>query len=389
VTALSAAQDNKAPEPKGKPDTTAANLINIDRMADDARRGLAFLVSAGNTSVLCIAGEVLRPAQFDTLKLTAQKNTRIHIGTLISARRAEQITVAHKGRAAVFLPINDQWRATDISAIGDPTMDLARPMMGPYKSDDRSDTAAEQGALKLIKIAQLLPYALCLSGPSDLLAKIAADMDALSATGENILRYDDLKAQELTEVARARLPMRGADNACIHAFRPATGGGEHLAIVIGNPDVNAPVLLRIHSACFTGDILGSLKCDCGVQLQQALETINSAGGGILLYMAQEGRGIGLESKLKAYALQDQGFDTVDANLKLGFDVDERFFQPAAVILGQLGVKSVRLMTNNPKKIAAMEDAGIAVIERVPHHFPTNTHNEDYLKTKKTRTGHLL
>jgi GTP cyclohydrolase II len=147
--------------------------------------------------------------------------------------------------------------------------------------------------------------------------------------------------------------------------------------------------VRLHSECFTGDLLGSLRCDCGDQLRGAIAEIARAGSGVLLYLAQEGRGIGLVNKLRAYQLQDDGFDTVDANEQLGFDADERVYLPAAEMLRQLGFERVRLLTNNPEKVAAMTRCGIGVVERVPHVFPANGHNERYLRTKATRSGHWL
>jgi GTP cyclohydrolase II len=167
---------------------------------------------------------------------------------------------------------------------------------------------------------------------------------------------------------------------------------EHLAILIGDPaggTADRPLLTRLHSECFTGDLLGSLRCDCGEQLRGAVREIAAAGGGVLLYLAQEGRGIGLVNKLRAYRLQDQGFDTIEANERLGFDADERVFLPAAEMLKHLGFTHVKLMTNNPEKVAGLEPCGITVTERVAHAFPSNSHNEFYLATKKKRSGHYL
>jgi GTP cyclohydrolase II len=189
--------------------------------------------------------------------------------------------------------------------------------------------------------------------------------------------------------ARAPVPLEGAEDAVVHAFRPADGGKEHLAIVIGDPVKDSPVLTRLHSECLTGDLLGSLRCDCGDQLRGAIQAIAAAGGGILLYLAQEGRGIGLVNKLRAYRLQDEGFDTIDANERLGFDADERVYRPAATILRALGFGKVRLLTNNPAKVEGLSACGIDVVERVPHRFPANGHNETYLRTKAARAGHLL
>jgi GTP cyclohydrolase II len=173
------------------------------------------------------------------------------------------------------------------------------------------------------------------------------------------------------------------------AFRPADGGAEHLALIIGKPDLSQPVLTRLHSACFTGDLLGSLRCDCGEQLQGAIARLAEAGGGVLLYLAQEGRGIGLVNKLRAYQLQDDGLDTLDANRRLGFEDDERLYLPAVQMLAELGISSVRLLTNNPTKVEALARHGVTVSERVPHVFPANPHNRRYLATKAKRSGHLF
>ena len=185
------------------------------------------------------------------------------------------------------------------------------------------------------------------------------------------------------------MPLEGAENTRIIAFRPSDGGIEHLAIIIGEPAAEEPVLTRLHSECFTGDLLGSLRCDCGDQLRGAIQAISKAGAGILLYLAQEGRGIGLVNKLRAYQLQDRGADTFEANEQLGFDADERVYLPAAEMLRHLGFRQVRLLTNNPEKVAALTRCGIVVEERVPHAFPSNAHNDFYLATKAARFGHLF
>ena len=186
----------------------------------------------------------------------------------------------------------------------------------------------------------------------------------------------------------ARLPMDVSEAGRLHIFRPEDGGEEHYAIEIGKPDRSKPVLTRLHSACFTGDLMGSLKCDCGPQLRAALKYMGEEGHGILLYMNQEGRGIGLANKMRAYALQDQGFDTVEANHRLGFEDDERDFRLGADILRLMGVSAVRLLTNNPRKVDMMNKSGIEVTARVPLHVGENPHNRDYLATKVAKSGHL-
>ncbi len=174
----------------------------------------------------------------------------------------------------------------------------------------------------------------------------------------------------------------------IVAFRADDDGQEHVALVVGAFG-GKPPLVRLHSECLTGDVFGSLKCDCGPQLKEALKIIGAEGGGNLLYMRQEGRGIGLANKVRAYALQDRGIDTVDANQRLGFGDDERDYAHAAAMLRGLGVSDVRLLTNNRLKVAGLKAEGIRVLKRVSHQMPANPHNADYLTTKRKKSGHLL
>src|SRR5690606_7002547 len=191
------------------------------------------------------------------------------------------------------------------------------------------------------------------------LAAWARRHDLLTVDAAAITAYQDVAARSLRQVGAARVPLEGAENARIVAFRPDDGGVEHLAIVVGAPVPDQPVLTRLHSECFTGDLLGSLRCDCGDQLRGAIAEIGRQGSGVLLYLAQEGRGIGLVNKLRAYELQDRGADTVEANRQLGFDPDERLYRPAAEMLRRLGFTRVRLMTNNPEKVAGLARCGIA------------------------------
>jgi GTP cyclohydrolase II len=246
-------------------------------------------------------------------------------------------------------------------------------------------------ALKLAKLAGLLPAALAarLEPVPDDPLRWAAERGLPLIAAQEILVHDDRASTTLRPVSRARIPLGAAADAQLVAFRPSTGSTEHLAIIIGEPQRDQPVLVRVHSECFTGDLLGSLRCDCGDQLRGAIAMMAAAGQGVLLYLAQEGRGIGLVNKLRAYALQDQGLDTIDANGALGFDPDERFYRPAAEMLRQLGFTQIRLMTNNPDKLAALALYGVAVVERVPLAFPSNAHNAAYLRTKAVRSGHLL
>jgi 3,4-dihydroxy 2-butanone 4-phosphate synthase/GTP cyclohydrolase II len=175
----------------------------------------------------------------------------------------------------------------------------------------------------------------------------------------------------------------------LHAYRVKTTGQEHLALVKGEISSDIPILCRVHSSCLTGDVLGSLRCDCGEQLHAAMQAIEKEGRGVLLYLNQEGRGIGLLNKLKAYKLQEEGLDTVEANLQLGFAPDERDYGIGAQILRDLGVRKIRLLTNNPKKRVGLEGYDLEIVENVPIVIPANPHNACYLATKKTKLGHIL
>jgi len=300
---------------------------------------------------------------------------------LLSAGRAATLKLANQIEAAVpdapVMVERTPWldfRAA--TALADPQLDLATPLKGPFRAIPVIAREAAAAALRLARIAGMLPAFFVLPGASADLAIAPADIDA----------HED--AVRLTIAARARLPIAGAESAEIVAFRTPEGPGEHVALLIGAPN-GEPPLVRLHSECLTGDALGSLKCDCGPQLQAAIAAIEASGWGILLYLRQEGRGIGLINKLRAYALQDQGFDTIDANIRLGFAIDARDFAVAARMLELLGQREIRLLTNNPAKVASLEAHGITVTKRVPHQLPPNPHNERYLATKRDRTGHQL
>ena len=226
----------------------------------------------------------------------------------------------------------------------------------------------------------------------------ALEKNMLIIEARDIDQYNVDAAASLRETTRAKVPLALAEDAEIIMFRAAAGGEEHFAVLIGDPLGNdtssdntrdsAP-LVRLHSQCVTGDVLGSLKCDCGDQLKSALALMAREGAGVLVYLAQEGRDIGMLNKMRAYALQDGGLDTVDANHMLGFETDERSFLPAAKILQALDISTMRLITNNPDKIAQIEAHGFTIKERVPLHISENPFNAGYLKTKKTRTGHMI
>ena len=245
--------------------------------------------------------------------------------------------------------------------------------------DAASDTAL--AGLQLARQAHTLPALLIYPlpvGPGSILSTSATDA---------MMHQPD--TSKLMVLSRTRIPLSGADSVELAVFRERHGSAEHVAMTVGHPDHSQPVTVRLHSSCFTGDILGSLRCDCGEQLSGAIHSMAAAGGGIILYLSQEGRGIGLASKLRAYQLQDDGLDTLEANEHLGFDEDERQYQAATTMLKALDVQRIRLMTNNPLKIEALRREGIDVVDRLPSHAPVNVHNARYLETKRTRAGHLL
>jgi GTP cyclohydrolase II len=215
------------------------------------------------------------------------------------------------------------------------------------------------------------------------------DPGLLHVAAADVMAHHAAPFETLIRAAEAVVPLAEAEDTRLVAFRPQDGSAEHLAILIGRPEERAAPLVRLHSECFTGDLLNSLRCDCGAQLHQALRQMQAEGAGVLLYMAQEGRGIGLVNKLRAYALQDAGLDTLDANRALGFAADERNFGAAAVMLKALGIARIRLLTNNPDKMAGLEASGIGIAGRVSLSIAANGVNDAYLETKARRFGHLL
>jgi GTP cyclohydrolase II len=306
---------------------------------------------------------------------------------LISAARAATLKLANQREAAVpHSPVLiGSAKGFDLAAaraIADPALDLANPLKGPFQAQHLEWEAAASAALELARIAGILPAFLVDPAHAGEAQRLSpGDLAAFSDVGR------------LTIAVRAHLPIAASETAEIVVFRSLDDLREHVALVIGEQCGDKIPLVRLHSECLTGDILGSLKCDCGPQLDAALGAMAgeaAAGGwGVLLYLRQEGRGIGLVNKLRAYRLQDQGFDTLEANQRLGLPDEARDFPVAARMLDLLGVRTIRLMTNNPAKVTALEAAGIAVAQRVPHQLPVGPHNARYLATKRDRAGHLL
>jgi len=369
---------------KAAADPVAA-LLDVDRAAYELRRGrLVMIGDEAGQSVLAVSAEAATAASIERLSALAG----VEPDLAITHNRAKTLKVPLYTDDIVLVPFPSRLTADMARSIVDPTSDLAHPLRGPFKAKRDPVSTASVAAVQLAKIARLLPSVVLATVPPKKLKNLG-DKTVATVGAEDILAYELGTAGELQQVTAARVPLEDTEDARILAFRSPEGGREHLAIVVGQPATDAPVLTRLHSECFTGDLVGSLKCDCGQQLRGAIAEIGKEGAGVLLYLRQEGRGIGLINKLRAYALQDQGYDTVEANERLGFESDERVFLPAARILQQLGYTNVRLMTNNPDKVAALEQYGIEVSERVQHAFPSNDHNEFYLSVKKDKSGHLL
>ena len=259
--------------------------------------------------------------------------------------------------------------------------------------DIRQASSAEVGGLTLARLGRLLPAVV--SAPVDASATRDVRMlveagTVLSVTASQIEAMANAVRVEVTHVSEGPVPLQDAEDARFISFREANGILEHVAVLIGDREQwPEPVPVRIHSACLTGDLFGSLRCDCGEQLRGSLRIFNERGGGILLYLAQEGRGIGLGNKLRAYALQQEGLDTVDADCTLGFGADERRYDAAVEMLQYFAVSRVQLLTNNPEKVRAVREGGIEVVDRQPLYGTLNRHNLRYVKAKVHRAGHWL
>jgi GTP cyclohydrolase II len=352
------------------PDTTE----RLARARADLRMGVPVVIG----DALVLAAETL-----DSGRLAAVRAMDGGAVLAITGWRAETLRArAYDGDLArISLPADATlaW----VRAVADPADDLRSPMKGPLRTLRDGACDAHRAALALAKAARLLPAAIVVPLPDGAAFALAHDLTRIPADA-----LDD-SLSPLHPIISARLPLEVSEAGRLHIFRPEDGAEEHYAVEIGQPDRGAPVLTRLHSACFTGDLLGSLKCDCGPQLRGALAQMGAEGAGVLIYLNQEGRGIGLANKLRAYSLQDQGFDTVEANHRLGFEDDERDFRIGAEILRRMGFAQVRLLTNNPAKVARLQGCGIVVTERVPLKVGETRHNHHYLATKAAKSGHLL
>ncbi|MEL6582322.1 MAG: GTP cyclohydrolase II [Pseudomonadota bacterium] len=347
----------------------------IARARNELRMGVPIAFEAGGETVLVAAVETLRPDRWEAFQALDAPVLAV------TARRAETLRARAYDGDLARIAVPEGTPVVWLQSVADPAADLASPMKGPFETLRGGKARVERAALVLARRALLLP------------AVVTTSVDAAPA-GVQVFDLERVEAlisswSAFTQVSSARVPTALAGAGRVTVFRSADGAEEHYAVEVGMPDRAVPVLSRLHSACFTGDVLGSLKCDCGPQLHAALEAIAKTGAGVLLYLNQEGRGIGLANKMRAYALQDQGFDTVEANHRLGFEDDERNLRVGAELLRVMGISSVRLMTNNPRKVEMMRAGGVDVVERVPLSVGQTAENRAYLATKRDRSGHLL
>jgi GTP cyclohydrolase II len=353
--------------------------LAFDRAVDELRRGRAVHVTDGALGLVVAAIETVQPPLFERL-VTAGGGRAV---ILVTAERAHAAGLSHQLSGAVAVAFPATANLEMLSGLAG--VAGVAPIAGAGFAVDPAPPNAPlaAAAFQLAKAGRLVPALIGFDVKAETLPGVLSI--ALADVVHHAPRFGHHALQLLS---RARVPLADALDCEIAVYRDEHSLGEHVAVVIGKPDPESAVPVRLHSACLTGDLLGSLRCDCGEQLRTAVARIEALGGGILLYLDQEGRGIGLPNKLRAYVLQDGGLDTVDADKHLGFRADERSYDVAAALLTELGIKRIRLLTNNPQKISSLRDHGIDVVGRLPLVTASNTHNERYLRAKHERAGHL-
>lgn len=361
--------------------------------AEKANADLVNFITRHGRGMVCAPATPQRLHELE-LDLMVDKNDALH-GTPFT------VTIDYKHGTTTGISAYD--RAKTLRAIADPTVgkaDFARPgHIFPLKAEEGGvlrRAGHTEASVDLCKLAGMNPVGVICEIMDDdgTMARLPRLFDLSEKFGIPVITIKDLieyrrqREKLVRRVTSARLPTKfGVFD--VYLYESLMDGREHLALVKGDVAKKEGVLVRVHDECLTGDVLGSLRCDCGGQLSDALMMINEAGAGVLLYMRQEGRGIGIGKKLQAYHLQDLGFDTVDANCRLGLAPDLRDYGIGAQILTDLGLSTIKLMTNNPRKIVGLEGYGLSVVERVPIKPHSNPENIGYLETKKNRMGHLI
>ena len=370
---------------------------SVERAISDLRRGALILLfdPLKRTAAIIQAAELSTAKGLELISQLAGSEPSV----VITNRRSAAIRLNTETRQVISVSIPSQGGIELVHRLANPIFE-SQGGLDPINQKELDNLPVVPEAIdglapkavQLVKFARLLPSVILSRIPYAEMTRLSGWSKSDSLLAVDVRLIDSLpkmRAQRLVKAVSAQVPLIDSEETRLIAFRPVDGGEEHVAIVIGDPDVTQGVLVRLHSQCLTGDLLGSLRCDCGDQLRGAIKAISEYGGGVVVYLAQEGRAIGLVNNLRAYNLQDLGSDTVEANHQIGFEVDERIYAPAAEILKQLGIKKVKLLTNNPNKIDQLASTGIEVVERVKHAFPPNPHNREYLKTKAAKTGHLF
>jgi GTP cyclohydrolase II len=348
--------------------------VAVERGLAEFRGGRPVKITGSSDALIALPVDGLDEARLAAFHALCAPH---EVSLAITARRADVFELSASG--PLLLPLSADATPAEIYSLA------ADARVNP-RDDAQPSGAVVTAAIELAKFAHRLPALLVARGEA--VATDLATPPLVSLSASAVMNFRRALVQSLAIAGETKVPLQGGIATRFVVFRDEIGGGS-VAVIVGEPDLSKPVPVRLHSACLTGDVFGSSRCDCGDQLRLALARLKEEGGGIILYLEQEGRGVGLANKIRAYSLQDQGLDTVDANTTLGFDDDERDYGVAARMLQMLGCTRVLLMTNNPAKLDGLTEAGIEVSGRKALHAPINAHNRRYLTAKAMRAGHKL